>query len=221
MKTAVIIGSTGLVGTELIHALSHSHHYDKIFVITRRQVEFIDAKVEPVVLAFEKLEEQTFPAAADYFCALGTTIKQAGSQAEFRKVDYDYILSFAKIAKKCAANSFHMVSALGASTTSTNFYSRTKGEIEKAVASLELKKLCIYQPSLLIGKRDKLGQPTRLGEEIVTALYHKGKFLFSGILGKFEPITAEKVALAMVKNAIADSENVKEIISNKEMHSLT
>jgi len=218
MKTAVIIGSTGLVGTELIHALSNSHHYEKIFVITRRHVEFIDAKVEPVVLAFDQLKEQTFPEGADYFCALGTTIKQAGSQAEFRKVDYDYVLSFAKVAKKCAANSFHMVSSIGANATSTNFYSRTKGEIEKAVADLGIKKLRIYQPSLLIGKRDKLGQPFRLGEEIVTALYHKGKFLFSGILRKYEPITAEKVALAMVKNAIADSVKVKEIISNKEMH---
>ncbi len=218
MKTAVIIGSTGLVGTELIHALSQSHHYDKIFVITRRRVEFIDAKVEPVVLAFEQLEELKFPDGADYFCALGTTIKQAGSQAEFRKVDYDYVLNFAKVAKKCAANSFHMVSALGASTTSTNFYSRTKGEIEKAVSALELKKLRIYQPSLLIGKRDKLGQPTRLGEEIVTALYHKGKFLFSGILRKYEPITAEKVAMAMTNNAIANSDIVKMVISNQEMH---
>lgn len=218
MKTAVIIGATGLVGTELVRALSYSKHYDKIFVITRRRVEFVDAKVEPVVLPFEQLEEQEFPVGADYFCALGTTIKQAGSQAEFRKVDYDYVLSFAKVAKKCAANSFHMVSALGAKTTSTNFYSRTKGEIEKAVTALGINKLRIYQPSLLIGKRDKLGQPTRLGEELVTAFYNKGKFLFSGILRKYEPITAEKVALAIAKNAIADSAKEKEIISNQEMH---
>lgn len=218
MKTAVIIGATGLVGTELVHALSYGNHYDKIFVITRRRAEWIDKKVDPLVLAFEKLEEQEFPVGADYFCALGTTIKQAGSQSEFRKVDYDYVLSFAKVAKKCSANSFHMVSALGASATSTNFYSRTKGEIEKAVAALEIKKLRIYQPSLLIGKRDKLGQPTRLGEELVTAFYNKGKFLFAGILRKFEPITAEKVALAMAKNAIADSAKAKEIISNQEMH---
>lgn len=218
MKTAVVIGSTGLVGTELVNALSNSKHYDKIFVITRRQVEYVDSKVEPVVLSFDQLEQKEFPPGADYFSALGTTIKQAGSQSEFRKVDYDYVLSFAKVAKKCAANSFHMVSALGANKYSTNFYSRTKGEIENAVSELGIKKVRIYQPSLLIGKRDKLGQPTRLGEELVTAFYNKGKFLFSGILGKFEPITAEKVALAMVKNAIADTAKAKMVISNKEMH---
>lgn len=218
MKTAVIIGSTGLVGTELIHALSYSKHYDKIYVITRRQVEFVDVKIEPVIIDFDKLESQKFPEGADYFCALGTTIKQAGSQEAFRKVDYDYVLSFAKVAKKCMANSLHMVSALGASATSTNFYSRTKGEIEKTIADLGIQKLRIYQPSLLIGKRDKLGQPKRLGEEIVTALYYKSKFLFSGILRKYEPITAEKVALAMAKNAIADSSKTSMVISNQDMH---
>ncbi|MES2803813.1 MAG: NAD-dependent epimerase/dehydratase family protein [Bdellovibrionota bacterium] len=218
MKTAVIIGATGLVGTELVHALSYSQHYDKIFVLTRRHVEYTGKNVEPIVLDFAQLEKQEFATGADYFCALGTTIKQAGSQREFHKVDYDYVLSFAKVAKKCSANSFHLVSALGASPSSTNFYSRTKGEIEKAIAALELNKFRIYQPSLLIGKRDKLGQPTRLGEELVTAFYNNGKFLFSGILRKFEPITAEKVALAMVKNAIADAAQAKMVISNKEMH---
>lgn len=218
MKIAVVIGATGLIGTELVKALSSNQNYDKIIVIVRRNVEFTYKNVEPVALDFESLEQQNFPAGADYFCALGTTIKQAGSQAEFRKVDFDYVLSFAKVAKKCSANSFHLVSALGASPTSTNFYSRTKGEIENAVTALQLKKLRIYHPSLLIGKRDKLGQPTRIGEEIFTAFYNKGKFLFSGILRKYEPITAEKVALAMVKNAIADSEKAKMVISNQKMH---
>lgn len=218
MKTAVVIGATGLVGTELVNALAYSQHYEKIFVIVRRRVEFADKKIEPIILAFEQLEQQTFPAGADYFCALGTTIKQAGSQAEFRKVDHDYVLSFAKVAKSCNANSFHMVSALGASEASTNFYSRVKGETEKDVAKLGLKKVRIYQPSLLIGTRDKLGQPSRLGEELVTAVYKKAKFLFKGPMKKYEPIAAESVALAMAKNAISDATKDKMIISNKDMH---
>lgn len=218
MKTAVIIGATGLVGSELVKALAYSQNYDKIYAIARRRVEFDDKKIEPVILAFERLEQQTFPEGADYFCALGTTIKQAGSQAEFRKVDHDYVLSFAKVAKACNANSFHLVSAMGANTASTNFYSRVKGEAEKDVAALGLKKIRIYQPSLLIGMRDKLGQPSRLGEEIVTSIYNNAKFLFKGFMKKYEPITAEKVALAMAKNAIADSAKDKMVISNKNMH---
>ncbi|WP_409478888.1 NAD-dependent epimerase/dehydratase family protein [Pseudobdellovibrio sp. HCB154] len=218
MKTAVIIGATGLVGTELVKALSYSQHYDKIYVIARRAVEFNDKKIEPVVIAFENLEQQKFPTGADYFCALGTTIKQAGSQEAFRKVDHDYVVSFAKIAKTCEANSFHMVSAMGASQVSTNFYSRVKGETEKDVLALGLKKTRIYQPSLLIGTRDNLGQPSRLGEEIVTAVYNNAKFLFKGFMKKYEPITAEKVALAMAKNAISDSAKNKMIVSNREMH---
>lgn len=218
MKIAVIIGATGLIGTELVRALSYSQHYDKIFVIVRRAVEFTDKNIEPLVLDFENLEQQKFPAGADYFCALGTTIKQAGSQEAFRKVDHDYVVSFAKIAKKCEANSFHMVSSMGASQVSTNFYSRVKGETEKDVLGLGLKKIRIYQPSLLIGTRDNLGQPSRLGEEIVTAVYNNAKFLFKGFMKKYEPITAEKVALAMAKNAISDSAKDKMIVSNKEMH---
>lgn len=218
MKTAVIIGSTGLVGTELVKALAYSDNYDKIIVIARRQIELNVNKTEHMVLKFDQLEEQLFPANADYFCALGTTIKQAGSQEEFKKVDHDYVLNFAKSAKKSNANSFHMVSAMGASTASANFYSRIKGETEKDVLALGLKKVRIYRPSLLIGTRDKLGQPSRLGEEIVTAVYNNSKFLFKGFMKKYEPITAEKVALAMAKNAIADSHKDKMIISNKDMH---
>lgn len=218
MKTAVIIGATGLVGTELVKALSYSQHYDKIFVIARRPVELNDKKIELVVLDFADLDKQKFPEGADYFCALGTTIKQAGSQAAFRKVDHDYVLSFAKVAKTGNANSLHIVSAMGASQTSANFYSRVKGETERDVLALGFKKIRIYQPSLLIGTRDNLGQPSRLGEEIVTVIYNNAKFLFKGFMKKYEPITAEKVALAMAKNAIADSAKDKMIISNKEMH---
>lgn len=218
MKAAVVIGSTGLVGTELVKALAYSKNYDKVFVIARRQIEKVDASVEIVVTDFDKLETLSFPPQADYFCALGTTIKQAGSQEAFRKVDYIYVLSFAKVAQACQANSFHLVSALGADAASSNFYQRVKGEAEKAIVSLGLKKVRIYHPSLLMGARGTLGQPTRLGEEVFTAIYKKSKFLFKGFMKKYEPITAEKVALAMAKNAIANSDKSNMLVSNKEMH---
>jgi len=218
MKTAVVIGATGLIGTELVNQLNENSSYGKVIVLTRRPVEWAGKKVESHILDFTHLEQEKFPAKADYFCALGTTIKQAGSQADFRKVDYEYVYSFAKVANKCHANSIHLVSALGASSNSANFYSKTKGLIENAVSNLDIQKVRIYRPSLLIGERGKLGQPTRLGEEIFTAVYHKAKFIFSGILRKYEPITAKSVAEAMVKNAIADSSDKKQIISNEQMH---
>lgn len=218
MKIAVIIGSTGLVGHELVHALAYSKHYDKIYVIARRKINLTEQNTEQVVIDFADLEKQTFPAGADYFCALGTTIKQAGSEEQFRKVDYDYVVSFAKVAKKCEANSFHMVSALGANAKSSNFYTRTKGEAENAVNGLGLKKVRIYQPSLLIGQRTKLGQPARVGEEVATTVYNATKFLFVGFMKNYKPITAEQVALAMAKNALTDSGKDKMIVSNKEMH---
>lgn len=218
MRSAIIIGSTGLVGNELVTALSKNDNYDKIFVIARRPVKFDHEKIEPVVIDFSDLDKQIFPLGADYFCALGTTIKQAGSKAQFRKVDYEYVISFAKLAKKYEARSFHLISALGASVRSINFYSRVKGEVEKSVVGLGLKKVRIYQPSLLIGARQKLGQSSRWVEDVSMAIYKKIEFLFAGMLKKYEPITAEKVAAAMIKNALADLPSEKMIISNKEMH---
>ena len=218
MKTAVVIGATGLIGTELVHKLELNPKYDKVIVLARREVKWDSNKVENAIIPFEKIEQQQLPQGADYFCALGTTIKQVGSQAEFRKVDYEYVFHFAKAAKKCSANSFHLVSALGANPHSANFYSKTKGQVEKAISNLDLNKFRIYRPSLLIGKRDKLGQPNRLGEEIFTAVYNKAKFLFTGFLKQYEPITAERVAEAMLTNALADTADKKEIISNQAMH---
>ena len=218
MKTAVVIGATGLIGTELVNQLSENAAYEKVIVVTRRSVDWVNKKVETRVLDFDQLAQQDFPPKADYFCALGTTIKQAGSQAEFRKVDYEYVYGFAKVADKCHANSIHLVSALGASSNSANFYSKTKGLIENAVSNLDIKKIRIYRPSLLIGERGKLGQSTRLGEEIFTVVYQKAKFLFTGFLRKYEPITAKSVAAAMIKNALADTANKKQIISNQDMH---
>ena len=218
MKTAVVIGATGLIGTELVHKLEQNAKYDKVIVLARRDVKWESNKVENAVIPFEKIEQQELPQGADYFCALGTTIKQVGSQAEFRKVDYEYVFHFAKAAKKCSANSFHLVSSIGANPHSANFYSKTKGQVEKAISNLDLNKFRIYRPSLLIGKRDKLGQPNRFGEEIVTAVYNKAKFLFTGFLKQYEPITAERVAEAMLSNALADTAEKKEIISNQAMH---
>lgn len=218
MKTAVVIGATGLIGTELIHKLEQNQNYDKVIILARREVKLDSKKIENTVISFEEIEQQQFPPGADFFCALGTTIKQVGSQAEFRKVDYDYVFQFAKVAKKCSANSFHLVSALGANPHSANFYSKTKGQVEKAISNLGLNKFRIYRPSLLIGQRDKLGQPIRLGEEIFAAIFKKAKFLFIGFLKQYEPITAVKVAEAMLKNAVVDSKEKKEIILNQDMH---
>ena len=103
MKTAVVIGATGLIGTELVHKLEQSSKYDKVIVLARRDVKWDSKKVENAIIPFEKIEQQELPPGADYFCALGTTIKQVGSQAEFRKVDYEYVFHFAKAAKKCYA----------------------------------------------------------------------------------------------------------------------
>ena len=130
---------------------------------------------------------------SSFFCCLGTTIKQADSEAAFRKVDFEYVVNFAKLAKVCRAEQLLIISALGADIKSTVFYNRTKGEMEKAVQNEFTSKLYFLRPSLLLGDR----QDFRLGERIAILLAPLYSLLLHGSLKKYQPVPAEKVARAM------------------------
>jgi uncharacterized protein YbjT (DUF2867 family) len=143
---------------------------------------------------FEKAEENLRGAQLDdAFCALGTTIKQAGSQDAFRKVDHDYILAFARAAKAAGAKRFLLVSAMGASASSSIFYSRVKGETERDIRALGFETLHIFRPGLLLGERAE----KRSGEEIGAALTPFLNPLMIGPLRDYRSIRGEAVAGAM------------------------
>jgi uncharacterized protein YbjT (DUF2867 family) len=164
-----IIGATGLVGSQLVDKLVQDSEITKLTLVGRRLKEYESSKINQVVLKpfdSEKIEELNLK--ADIFvCCLGTTIKVAGSKENFKKVDHDYVISFAKLAEKQEAKGFFVVSALGANSDSKLFYNAVKGQMENTVLSKEIESINILRPSLLIGDRDEF----RLAEKVGITLY--------------------------------------------------
>jgi len=154
---------------------------------------------------FDRLDAATGDfAGADLFCALGTTIKKAGSQEQFRKVDFDYPLRLAELGKHEGIRSFSLVSAMGANARSGIFYSRVKGETEDRIAALGLRALFLLRPSLLLGERDEF----RRGERLASAVAKPLSILFAGPLSKYKPVEGAAVAAAMIASALPGNAGV-------------
>lgn len=201
-RTALIVGATGLVGKELLQLLLDSSTYTEITVLLRRPLAIDHPKLKQIVVDFDNLDsyEKEFVSIQDLFCCLGTTIKKAGSQEAFKRVDFNYPLATAKLAKKQGIQQFFVISAIGANPTSRVFYSRVKGEMEEALKAVQLPALHIFRPSLLIGQRPEF----RFGEkaaEIARPIYTP---FLQGKLKKFKPIEGKLVAKAMYESAKAE-----------------
>jgi uncharacterized protein YbjT (DUF2867 family) len=181
-----------------------------IKLITRKPLHIDRETISEIVVDFDELNQFSQRLTADVvFCCLGTTIKTAGSEQNFRKVDYTYCLELAKAAKTQGAKQFILVSSLGADDKSSNFYLRTKGEIENAIAALNFDAFCILRPSMLLGDRKE----TRIGETIGKFFMQATGFLFAGPLKKYKAIDAKTVARCMVELA-KSSEPGKMIFEN-------
>ena len=198
-KVALLAGSTGLIGNQLLELLLADSNYSKVIALSRTPLPISNPKLENIVLEVEQLEKHAELTADDVFCCLGTTMKQAGSKAAFRKVDFDYPLQLAKILKSNGAQQFLLVSALGANNNSSIFYNQVKGEIEEAIKLIGFKALHIFRPSLLLGSRKE----QRSGEDAAKVFYKIFGFL---IPKKYQGIESIKVARAM--QAIARKEFV-------------
>jgi uncharacterized protein YbjT (DUF2867 family) len=193
-RTALIAGATGLVGSLCLKQLIADPAYDQVIAISRRPVPESHPKLTQKIFDFDKLGQLTSVTADDAFCALGTTIRKAGSQEAFRKIDVGYSKAFAELALAAGARQFALVSSVGANARSTNFYLRTKGEIEDAVKAPPFTSVHIFQPSFLMGSRSE----QRPGEGIGLALVKALQFAFIGGLRKYRPIPASTVAAAMI-----------------------
>ncbi|MCU0803941.1 MAG: NAD(P)H-binding protein [Burkholderiales bacterium] len=211
-KSVTLAGATGLVGGEALRLLLADPAFSRVAAIVRRPLEGAIAgerKLEQRVVDFERLEQRPPPLDVDTIvCALGTTIKAAGSQEAFRRVDYDYPLALARLGLAAGAKQFVLVSALGASAKSPVFYNRVKGELEDAVRSLGYASVVIVRPSLLLGARREF----RLGEEIAK------RFGFLAP-GKYRPVAARDVANALV-TAARDPQPGVRIIESDEIRAL-
>lgn len=197
---AVIAGATGLVGTQLLPLLCDEARYDRVVVIARRapssfQHPKLDLRIGP--LGTQPVSDPGLRGDHYYSC-LGTTIRDAGSQAAFRAVDYELCLWLARVALAHQAQKLMLVSALGADADSRVFYSRVKGEIERDVAALGLREVHILQPSLLDGARKEL----RPGERLALALMRPLRHLPLALARRYQPISAATVARALMQVAL-------------------
>lgn len=193
MKTALVVGASGLIGKHLTHKLLASPYYNKVTIIVRKKIALEDTKLEQIVMDFDSLDSSKI-VADDIFCCLGTTMKQAGSKEAFYKVDFTYPLNFAKAGLANGAKQFLVITAMGADERSWIYYNRVKGEIEKALSDLHYPTLIIFRPSMLAGEREH----PRMGEKVGKLLMD---FFAPLIPDNYKVIVGEKVAQAMVELA--------------------
>ena len=195
-KMALLAGASGLIGSFLLDALLQAPDFGRIFAVTRRPIGREHPRLaNRIVVDFEKLPAQLKGTVCQVaFCCLGTTIRQAGSQEAFRRVDFDHVMSFAAAAKVAQARRFVVVSSAKADPASKTFYLRTKGELEGALATVGFESLDILQPSLLLGWRNQM-RPAELAARLVAPLVNP--FLF-GERVVYRAIPARTVASAMI-----------------------
>lgn len=197
-RKALIVGATGLVGGFCLQALLDDDHYSEVIALVRKPLLKTHRKLKTVVTTFDNLEPELSKIQVDdVYCCLGTTIKKAGSQEAFKKVDHTLVITVAELMKKQGAEQFLVISAMGANKDSKVFYNRTKGEMEAALRELGYPCLRIIRPSLLLGPREEF----RLGEKLAVMLTPFLKLFLLGSLKKYRPVEAEKVAQFMVKVA--------------------
>ncbi|MDX5419412.1 MAG: NAD(P)H-binding protein [Hymenobacteraceae bacterium] len=198
MKTALVIGATGLVGKQLVQQLLTDEYFNKVVVFGRRSLGIADAKLEEHLINFDAPEEWEQLVKGDvFFSTLGTTLKQAGGYNEQYKVDYYYQYKFAETAAQNGVPAYVLVSSSGANPDSVIFYSRMKGTLEEAVKKLDFQSINILQPGLLHGDRAE----SRFGEEAAYKVLHLLDKV--GLAGKYRPYEDKVVAQAMVKAGTA------------------
>lgn len=209
LRRALVAGATGLVGRALVHALAQDTAYAEVHVLSRRALPAPAPRVQVHVADFETLA--WLPPVDDVYIALGSTIKQAGSQAAFRRVDFDYVLRVAQLAQGSGATRLGVVSAMGADAQSRLFYNRVKGEMEAAVSALGYASVSIARPSFLAGDRARLDQAPRLGEHLALAAFAVAAPL---IPMRYRAIRAETVAQALHRAVLAGAPGAQVLLSD-------
>jgi uncharacterized protein YbjT (DUF2867 family) len=209
----LLAGSTGLVGREIARLAAADPQWQPLHLLARRAVP-VPAGAQLLQVDFTALP--ALPACRSACCALGTTMAVAGSKEAFRAVDFDAVLAFARAAQRAGVRRFAAVSALGASSGSTNFYNRTKGEAEEALAALGFETLIIARPSLLAGDRASLAQAQRTGERL--ALTVAGAL--AGLIPlAWRPVDAATVARALLR-ALGEGQTGHQVLESADLQRL-
>ncbi len=215
-RTAVVFGATGLVGESLVRQLCEQEDYISVTAIGRNALALKHEKLEQKIHSLDELTESDIQFAHDVFCCLGTTKKKAGGKEQFEKVDFDYPMSIASLAKNLRVQHFIVISAIGANEKAIAYYSRVKGKLETELAKLEFPRLSIIRPSLLTGDRREFRLGEKAGEKVLKILNP----LLVGGLKKYRSIEASQVATAMIAIALSEDKTPVKIYQSDELASL-
>lgn len=216
MKTAVVIGASGLIGKTLVRYLLDDNRYKSVKVFVRRSINISNSKLVEHIVDFDKITDWKNKITGDeLYSAMGTTIKKAGSKEAQYKIDFTYQYEFAKAAAENGVSSYFLVSSSGANAKSKLFYMKIKGELEEKVKPIPFNKIRVFRPSLLLGERDE----KRFGEKAAERLLKIVVPLFP-FLKNQRPIEGEKVAKAMIVSANDDGKERIRIFEPLEIFQL-
>ena len=200
-KTAIILGATGLTGGILLQKLIADKTYTKIKLFSRNSVALKSDKIEEHLLDILHLNKyKEYFTADEVFCCIGTTASKTKDKKVYRAIDYGIPVSAAKLAIKNNISTFVVVSSMGANASSTVFYNKTKGEMERDVLKQKIKNTYILRPSLIGGNRNEIRVGERIGKGIMSIINP----LFLGSLKKYKMIPPEKIASCMQQLAKSD-----------------
>jgi len=197
-RTALVLGATGLVGGHCVDLLLADSTWSEVRVIGRRKLDRSDPRLVRRIADLDRLDEAADVFGVDdVFCCLGTTIKKAGSQEAFLRVDHDYPVAAARLAHAQGAMRFLLVTALGADASSRIFYNRAKGEVERDVSAIPFEGVALIRPSLILGDRAERSTAEAAAQKLAPLLSP----ILLGPLRKYRAIQAPAVARAMVRLA--------------------
>jgi uncharacterized protein YbjT (DUF2867 family) len=208
MKTAIVLGASGLVGTELVQQLLNTTEFEKVKIFVRRSLGISNSKLEEQLIDFENLSAWKNDLVGDtLFSCMGTTLKTAGSKEKQYLVDYTYPYQCIEAAIQNGIKQIILVSSIGAKASSSNFYLRMKGELEEAIKKLNPSNFIVFRPSILDGNRLESRPAEYLALKIMRIL---GKLPF---LKKYAPTLVRDLAASMIRLALKDKEGVKVVES--------
>lgn len=211
MKTAIVIGATGLVGNKLIKLLCANNNFEIVKVFHRRAIDITHPKIEFHLIDFDNIKTWNNKISGDVlFSALGTTLKSAGSKKKQYEVDYIYQYEVAKAAAENGVKTYVLVSAKGANADSLFFYMKTKGALELDTAKLPFQSLFFIRPNLLIGDRANSRTGEKVGEVVLNVLNAVG------ILTSQKPIDGKDVAKKMLEKSL-ENKNAKTVVEGADL----
>ena len=216
MKKAIVFGATGFIGSHLLRDLLDGPDYAQVIAVVRKPLTLSDPKLTALIGDLASLPALKPQLVADeIFIALGTTRKHTSDEAEYYKIDHDYPVLAAEIAKANGARSVFLVTAVGANAKSGVFYIQTKGEVERDILALDFDHTHILRPSMILGQRDE----DRPRERLIIAAWNVINPLLVGPADRYRGLTGEEIARAMAKAAQHQTEKVR-ICHWKEMAAL-